>query len=549
MQRGVSTPVKQERKSEAAKRNSRIAAKAKAPIMAGDKTMSDKESESVWLEEVRHRFNEGAWTRTARKETSRTISIHRIPTYFKDLNAKAYIPRVVSLGLFHHQPTRALSAMDRRKVDAALRMRQRLQPSKQTSLVDLFKKSIPEITSCYEGGMDTGDETIAWTCLLDGCFVLEILRVLTRQEDKINRPPDNLTSPTQVEENSDPIYNKNRVRTCQFDILGDFFMMENQIPIKVLSSLLQLEMDSPQSAQKELYKMICEIVSIIHPFLPRGFPTAEKPDSFEEAGDLEKYKHILGLFHCFVTEEYLARRLEGKQKPDIKKNSSAICFPIKNYTSRQEEEQLKKQNGKKQSDKKIGDEQELNTFIKGSASELFDNGMKFKPYYGVPSKEKICFRQKTLSLPTVFITDTSEMIFRNLMAMEVCRPKSMKYVSYYILLMNTLIEGEKDVAVLRREGVIQSSMGTDDEVTDLFNELCKGLNLQDVQEDPFAKVKRDLNMWYNNQRWVKLKRFFIRHPRLLRNFYIFWAIALALGAAVPTLLPIVKKFVDNQINS
>ncbi|GLJ51224.1 hypothetical protein SUGI_1089770 [Cryptomeria japonica] len=494
MQRGVSTPVKQERKSEAAKRNSRIAAKAKAPIMAGDKTMSDKESESVWLEEVRHRFNEGAWTRTARKETSRTISIHRIPTYFKDLNAKAYIPRVVSLGLFHHQPTRALSAMDRRKVDAVLRMRQRLQPSKKTSLVDLFKKSIPEIASCYEGEMDAGDETIAWTCLLDGCFVLEILRVLTRQEDQINRP-DNLTSPTQVEENSDPIYNKNRVRTCQ------------------------------------------------------GFPTAEKPDSFEETGDLEKYKHILGLFHCFVTEEYLARRLEGKHKPDIKKNSSAICFPIKNYRSRQEEEQLKKQNDKKQSDEKIGDEQELNTFIKGSASELFDNGMKFKPYYGVPSKEKICFRHKTLSLPTVFITDTSEMIFRNLMAMEVCRPKSMKYVSYYILLMNTLIEGEKDVAVLRREGVIQSSMGTDDEVTDLFNELCKGLNLQDFQEDPFAKVKRDLNMWYNNQRWVKLKRFFIRHPRLLRNFYIFWAIVLALGAAVPTLLPIVKKFLDNQINS
>ncbi|GLJ51214.1 hypothetical protein SUGI_1089640 [Cryptomeria japonica] len=515
--------------------------------------MRDKGSESAWVEEVKYRYTEGAWSRKKMRESFGTVCIYRTPMFLRDLNTAAYTPRVVSLGLFNHQPTKELSEMDRRKVDALLKMWQRLPPQKQTSLFDVFNKEscISRITSCYEEETDAADDTVVWTCLLDGCFILEILRVLTRPEEKKDKP--GFPPPSDAEEDSDPIYNKNRIRSCQFDILGDFFMMENQIPIVVLVKLLQLEMDPPQNAARELYRMLREITLIVHPFLARGF-RKETPDWIEEDKDLEKYNHMLGLFHSFVTEEYLARGQKDKPQQEAKKDSSAICISIKNCMGKpQEGDQLQTQGDKKQkeTEEKHDDERFLKAFIKSSASELFNSGMKFVPYYGVPSKEKLSFdkNKRALSLPTVFITDSSEMIFRNLMAMEACRPESAKHISYYVLLMNTLIEGEEDVAVLRRAGVIQSSMGTDDEVTDLFNELCKGLNLQDIDEDPFVKVKFDLNGWYNDRHMVKLKKWMKKNPKFVKNVSMFWAILLVLAAGLPTLFPIFQKYIKSQNNS
>ncbi|GLJ51373.1 hypothetical protein SUGI_1092260 [Cryptomeria japonica] len=84
------------------------------------------------------------------------------------------------------------------------------------------------------------------------------------------------------------------------------------------------------------------------------------------------------------------------------------------------------------------------------------------------------------------------MIFRNLMAVDVCQEKELTVISEYVFMMNSLIESDKDVVLLRKTGVIQSSIDTDEEATDLFNSLCKGINFTLADEDKFMKLKCDL---------------------------------------------------------
>ncbi|GLJ51374.1 hypothetical protein SUGI_1092270 [Cryptomeria japonica] len=104
-----------------------------------------------------------------------------------------------------------------------------------------------------------------------------------------------------------------------------------------------------------------------------------------------------------------------------------------------------------------------NRILRASATELNNKEMKFKAYEGVPSAMELRFDKKkdTLFLPVIWVSDATEMIFWNLMAVDVCQEKELTVISEYVFLMNSLIESDKDVALLRKKGVIQSSIGSD----------------------------------------------------------------------------------------
>ncbi|GLJ55536.1 hypothetical protein SUGI_1192820 [Cryptomeria japonica] len=466
---------------------------------------------SLWVDEITSMYDKGTYDK---EDSSKSVSIHRAPKFLKDLNEAAYIPRVVPLGLFHHRPTESPSEMDRRKMGAVLRMKKRLPLEKQQQFLHLFNDSFNSfIKSCYEEDIETENSFISWTCLLDGWFMLEILGVLDPAAENI----------------LDPVYNPNRIKSCQFDILCDFFILENQIPIDILVQLLKME---HADAPKKLYTMLLDTTTIIHPFLPKRFPEQEKPEWNEaKDGNLHEYKHILGVFHSFVS---------GESKPPKQPHTSRAAKKWKKWMTWS-------QKGQEENEEQ---QQFLESFITASASELFSSGLRFKSYYGIPSNEKITLRKQgaTLTLPTLFITDTSEMIFRNLMAFEVFQADGHKEISYYVLLMNELIEEEKDVAVLRRAGVIQSSMGTDSQVATLLNGLCKGLNLQDLKEDPYIQIKMTLNKWYSSLPLVKLNLYLQQHPKLLKNIALFWAVALVIASASSSLYPLYQRYLTNAPN-
>ncbi|GLJ51382.1 hypothetical protein SUGI_1092380 [Cryptomeria japonica] len=198
----------------------------------------------------------------------------------------------------------------------------------------LVHSLLPEIITNYEGKTHCEEEIVAWLFTLDGCFILETLRLLS-DESQWRQDGDSQC-------NVDPVC----IRSCLLDILTDLLLLESSIPLQ------------------------------------NGYQN----------------HYLRGL-----------RREKTAQKHE-----------------REDHYQ----------------------YLRASATELHNNGMKFKPYEGVPSTKKLRFDEenKTLFLPVIRISDSTNLIFRNLMAVDVSQEKELTVISEYVFLMNSLIQSRKDVA-------------------------------------------------------------------------------------------------------
>ncbi|KAG6677417.1 hypothetical protein I3843_14G024600 [Carya illinoinensis] len=79
--------------------------------------------------------------------------------------------------------------------------------------------------------------------------------------------------------------------------------------------------------------------------------------------------------------------------------------------------------------------------------------------------------QPFLVFPTLTVDDTTEYVFRNLMALEQCHYPEQAYICNYILLLDCLINTEKDVDLLIEKKGIVNLLGSNEEVVKLVNKL------------------------------------------------------------------------------
>ncbi|GLJ51390.1 hypothetical protein SUGI_1092470 [Cryptomeria japonica] len=416
-----------------------------------------------------------------------------------------HVPRVVSLGLFHRRISQPLSEIELYKVDAVNRSVKRLPESQQHArfLVEGVQKLLPDITASYEGETECEPEVLAWLFTLDGCFILETLRLLS-DESQWNHNGDS-------QWNLGPVFNRNRVRSCQFDILTDLLLLENQIPMVLLLGLLEMEEKlTEETARIELLRMICDgIITLVHPFSYSLQPkTGELPTEHKEREaklradlhlkykNLHEYNHLLEFLHDFIVYESQTTH-EGKKIEDVR-----ITIPEDRHHHRHRLLHHRCKTAHKPK------KESHYHYLMASATELYSSGMKFKSYEGVPSATSLFFdkKKKTLFLPVIWISDTAEMIFRNLMAVDVCQEKELSIISEYVFLMNSLIQSEKDVAL----------MG----------------------------LKIDFNEWYRRQIAVQFSEFMEKNPKFMKVFTMFWGVVLVLAAAAPSIGSIIKQLYE-----
>jgi hypothetical protein len=81
------------------------------------------------------------------------------------------------------------------------------------------------------------------------------------------------------------------------------------------------------------------------------------------------------------------------------------------------------------------------------------------------------FPQSILEVPPLKISDSTEVIFRNLMALEKCHYPYKTYICSYVWLLDRLIDTEKDVDLLVDKKVIAHHLGSNAEVATLINKL------------------------------------------------------------------------------
>ncbi|ONI34323.1 hypothetical protein PRUPE_1G474800 [Prunus persica] len=114
----------------------------------------------------------------------------------------------------------------------------------------------------------------------------------------------------------------------------------------------------------------------------------------------------------------------------------------------------------------------------------------------------IQFDDRTLEIPRLEISDSTEVLIRNLIAFEQCHYKE-KHISDYISLMDSFVNTPKDVELLVKYDIVETFLGDNREVSTLINKLGKGVQIN-VNNFHFASVCEDLNKYYRTS-WNEWK--------------------------------------------
>ncbi|XP_049397407.1 UPF0481 protein At3g47200-like [Solanum stenotomum] len=111
-----------------------------------------------------------------------------------------------------------------------------------------------------------------------------------------------------------------------------------------------------------------------------------------------------------------------------------------------------------------------------NATELSEAGVSFAKVSNMTSLFDIKFENGLMTMPSLHVVDSTEILLRNLIAYE---QQSIDleylYFSDYATFMDHLINSNKDVKLLRRKGIIKSWIGDDKEVARIFNKMRNGV--------------------------------------------------------------------------
>ncbi|KAM0947838.1 hypothetical protein DsansV1_C07g0071841 [Dioscorea sansibarensis] len=237
-------------------------------------------------------------------------------------------------------------------------------------------------------------------------------------------------------------------------ILKDMFLLENQIPYVVLKALMRVTTVNIDGC---IRKMI-------------------EPRLRIEANDEDEPIHLLDLFRT---------KLLGKAKKTLAR------LPIARYHFR-------------------------------SATEMNNIGIEFKrskrPYLRDIMFSKGCIHNY-LSLPPITIDVSFQSRFLNMIAMEMCPDSNLDHgIQSYIWLMDCLIVHAEDVKTLRSAGILINTLGTDEQVANLFSEMAAELDGDLDQYEPVWKALRNRH----DESFVK---FYNTHFRSSWTAIVFFAAA------------------------
>ncbi|XVE86410.1 hypothetical protein DITRI_Ditri18aG0032300 [Diplodiscus trichospermus] len=426
-----------------------------------------------WVIDVNGKLERMADTETE-EEHWRKRSIYRVPAGIADLNKKAYTPQVVSFGPYHHGEDH-LRPMEEHKQRVLLHFLRRSRKP-----LELFVKSLAEdvekLKDCYDllDPVWQDNNKFLQLMILDGCFMLEILRCATHtMEDYAH---------------NDPIFSRHgKIHIVPF-IKRDMLMLENQLPMQVLDSLVAV--DSNRTKDDEFVNKL--ILKFCSPNTP--------------VSSMGRCLHVLDVYRKSLIQDIPGRRQRTRYR--------------KPRTSHHED----------------GDD------IIRSAMELNEAGIRFKKSKTVSFKD-ITFRGGVLRLPVTIVDDATESMYLNLIAFERFHVGAGNEVTSFIFFMDNIIDSDKDVALLHSRGIIQNALGSDKAVAKLFNSLSKDITLD--PENTLNEVHKKVNM-YCKKAWnewrANLIHTYFRNPWAILSFIgAIFLFALTIAQTIYTVYPFYQQ--------
>ncbi|KAF3962983.1 hypothetical protein CMV_012573 [Castanea mollissima] len=174
-----------------------------------------------------------------------------------------------------------------------------------------------------------------------------------------------------------------------------------------------------------------------------------------------------------------------------------------------------------------------------SATQLHEAGVKFD----VGTTEcgfHIKFKKGVLKIPSLELDDHTEIVTRNIMALEQTRYIKYAYFTDYFFFMDLLINTKEDVDLLCDKKILVNYLGDNNAATLMINNLNKGVLWATVRDD-YINLGKELNSFYENpwhRRKATLQREYFSTP--WRTASTFAAIILLFFTFIQTIFSIIS---------
>ncbi|KAM7490209.1 hypothetical protein LguiA_033130 [Lonicera macranthoides] len=438
--------------------------------------------------------------------------IYKVPEKLRVLNEDAYTPRVVSIGPIHHDREH-LQAMEPYKWRCLKRYLER-SLLKLDAIAQITMESEVRARAHYKDNFEKFSKfDFSKMMMLDCVFVIEhFLECVLGTEWLSKTTCDSTIFGDQL---------------LDRDILHDLMLLENQVPYSVLSELY--EKGTPPSLN---YPTTISLNEVMHTY----FKDVEFSDTHfknnEESNPINnRNKHLLDFLresNSLVLRKPLVQNEQESRKEVHKGNRRGKLERTRTATELQEAGVNFKNKERSKGPEEVSREDSV------SCSNCRETRNC--------SCDIIFNSQGVLTIPQLKINDCTEIFFRNLIAFEQCRRPEFDDMSVtsYVILMDSLIKTPKDVALLINYGIIESSLGDNDQVQILFSNLRKEI-VMDNKDFSFAPLCEGLNM-YSKDRLHQWKGSLLSWKRMLRRDYFSnpWSAISVVAAIILLLLTIIQ---------
>lgn len=212
-------------------------------------------------------------------DTDVPICVFKVPNSLSASMPEAYIPQIVGLGNIHHHECQT-AAMQTYKIKMAKNIHRGFGRIEFPQLIGRLRMLVPAIRSCYQMYLIANDTAIAIEMAIDGLFLFKLLCCYGIGKEDLSS--SNILRGL-VDHPADIILH-------QDGILRDTMMLENQIPILVLKTILLIEYSEPEEKKPPIVKECL-------PQLLLGYCKALSPFKV-----LEKYPNSVALKRAHLLE-------------------------------------------------------------------------------------------------------------------------------------------------------------------------------------------------------------------------------------------------------
>ncbi|CAN1806190.1 UPF0481 protein At3g47200 [Linum perenne] len=237
-------------------------------------------STNNWKDSLREQL------RNSSPEQSSSVSIYRVPLTMRQVEPSAYTPNLVSVGPYHHADPHLHETGNHLKWRFFSRLfspnHRRSHPVELNSVMESLERLEDEARRCYaddvklDGG--EGGEFVRMM-LLDGCFVVELLRELESYGFR----------------NGSPLIQKWMLPNLRRDLI----MLENQLPLSVLQTLFRLTSGKTSSEEESRDSFLKLALQFFSPLLQRDSRAVSEILTKFEGRNVKENHHFLDLFRSW----------------------------------------------------------------------------------------------------------------------------------------------------------------------------------------------------------------------------------------------------------